>query len=256
MAHARSAALDPPDGGFLARPRPPPAMGEPGRALPVGVRHRDRRHHRQRGSAHHGARARSHHQPTAVDRRRLHPGVRRSASRRRQPGRPIRPPPRPRPRPGLVRRHLGAGRLRPDTRPAHRRPGRHGRRGRADLPGHAGHPQQRVPGTRRAGQGHRHLGRRQRPVGRGRTGDRWLPARALLVGLGVPRQRPDRHRRPGSRSDADPRFEGPARQSDRPARSGALGRRRDPVWCGPSSKHPAGDGPRPASCSLWRRPPG
>ena len=79
-------------------------------------------------------------------------------------------------RPGLVRRHLAAGRLLAVARAADRRPGGHGRRRRADLPGHAGHPQQRLPravasGPRPSASGPRSAASRWRSV-RSRGG--WL----------------------------------------------------------------------------------
>ena len=54
-------------------------------------------------------------------------------------------------------------------------------------------PHQRLP-ARRAPQGHRRLGRHRRRRRRHRPDRLRLPARALLVGLGVPRQRAGHHR--------------------------------------------------------------
>ncbi len=54
---------------------------------------------------------------------------------------------------------------------------------------------QRLP-ARRAHQGHRHLGQRDRRRRRHRPGGQRLAARPLLVRLGVPRQRADHHRGP------------------------------------------------------------
>ena len=108
--------------------------------------------------------------------------------------------------------------------PAHLHPGVHGHRRRAD---HARHPldhHQRVPGPR-AGQGHRRLGRRGRPRRRPRPAHRRLPGRALLLGLGVPREHPDRDLRPARRLLRHPHLEGPPRRQARPARRRALHRR-------------------------------
>ena len=76
--------------------------------------------------------------------------------------------------------------------------GAHGRRRRADLPGDAGDPHQHLPRSRRARQGDRRLERGQRRRGRRRPDHRRLAARALLVGLGVLRQRAGRDRRRAS----------------------------------------------------------
>ena len=64
---------------------------------------------------------------------------------------------------------------------------------------------------------------RRRP----RSGDRRLAPRALLVGIGVLRQRADRDRRPRRRSVPPADLPRPARRAVRPARHGALDRRRD-----------------------------
>ncbi len=140
------------------------------------------------------------HQPAPVDRRRVLAGVRRAAAGRRQP-RATGSAGRARCRSGMValRRDLGAGRPGADTRAADRRPRRHGRRCGPHLPGHAGHPHQRLHRSVRAGQGHRRLGRRHRPGRRPRPADRRLDPRALRVGRHLPRQPADRRRRAPAR---------------------------------------------------------
>ena len=80
----------------------------------------------------------------------------------------------------------------------HRRPGGHGPGRRVRHALHAVDPHQRLPAVG-AHQGHRHLGRHLRRRRRPRSCRQRLPARALLVGLGVPRQRADHRRRAGRR---------------------------------------------------------
>ena len=80
-----------------------------------------------------------------------------------------------------------------DDRAADRLPGADGRRRGADHAVDAVDPRQRLPAAR-AHQGDRHLGGDQRRRRRDRPGGQRLPARPLLVRLGVPRQRPDRRR--------------------------------------------------------------
>ena len=80
----------------------------------------------------------------------------------------------------------------------HRRACGHGLRRRVRHARHPVDPHQRLP-RQRAWQGHRHLGRHLRRRRCGRSGRQRIPARALLVGLGVPGQRADHRRRPGRR---------------------------------------------------------
>ena len=63
------------------------------------------------------------------------------------------------------------------------------------------------------------------PRRRARPAHRRLPARALLLGLGVPREHPDRHRRAARRLLPHPDVEGPVGAAARPDRRGALDRR-------------------------------
>ena len=142
---------------------------DPRCARPERLPRRGRQHHRQRGPPHPEPRARRVDLRAPVDRRRLRPGVRRPAPARRRPRGPLRPQGRHAGRPGAVRRHLGAGRLRHGLGPADRRPRRHGRRRRAGLPGHPGHPHQRVhrpsaSGPRPSASGRRCPGWRWRSV--------------------------------------------------------------------------------------------
>ena len=55
---------------------------------------------------------------------------------------------------------------------------------------------------RRARQGDRFLGGHRRARGCARPDHRWLPARALLLGLDLPRQHPDRRRSASSRASS------------------------------------------------------
>ena len=79
---------------------------------------------------------------------------------------------------------------------------RHGRRRRADHAGDAVDPhQRRSPTPTERAEGDRPSGRASPGLAVAhRAGRRRVPARALLVGLGLPRQRADRHRRDRRRS--------------------------------------------------------
>ena len=85
--------------------------------------------------------------------------------------------------------------------------------------------------TRRAGQGDRRVGRRVRTRPRPGPDQRRVPPRALLVGLGVHRQRADRARRAGARLPVRPGVERPVPRPPRPRRRAAVDRRArlDPV---------------------------
>ena len=106
---------------------------------------------------------------------------------------------------------------------AHRRPRGHGRRRRADHAGDVVDPHQRVHRRARACARHRSVVGRRRRRGRARSGHRWLPARALLVGLGVHRQRPDRASPPSSPATSSSRRR--ATRSSRSSTSWARGSR-------------------------------
>ena len=108
--------------------------------------------------------------------------------------------------------------------PGHRHPGDHGRR---RGPGDAGHPvdpRHRLPAPG-AGPGHRRVGRAGRGGGGHRPHRRRLAARALLVGVGVPRQHPRDRRRPGGRALPRPHLPRPPQAAARPDRRGPVDRR-------------------------------
>ena len=135
----------------------------------------------------------------AVDRRRLHPRVRRPAARRRRPRRPVRPQGRHADRPGRSSaspRPLGAFATSAGQLIAARARHGHRRRARSSRPRSRSSPTSsptRPSGPRPSASGRPSSGLGGRP----RPDHRRLPARALLVGLGLPRQRADRDRRPG-----------------------------------------------------------
>ena len=113
---------------------------------------------------------------------------------------------------------------------------------------------QRVHRPGRAGQGDRHLGRRVRARHRARPDHRRHPAGALLVGLGLHRQRADRDHRPGARLLPGPRVAA-TRRTPRSTRSARCCRSsRSARCCGRSSRRPARAGRRrrssPASPSA------
>ena len=129
----------------------------------------------------------------AVDRRRLHDRVRQLPAHRREHRRPSRPQTLLRVRPaGVRRRARSAARWSRHRSNAHPAPRRAGLRRRVRHARDAVDPHQRVHRPRRAGPGHRHLGRRVGPRRGHRPARRRLPARPLLVGLDLPRQRADR----------------------------------------------------------------
>ena len=150
--------------------------------------------------------------PTAaVDRRRLPPRVHRPPPRRRRPRRPLRSAPSPAGRAGGVRGDVGACRERGRRELAHRQPSADGRRGGADLPGHAGPADQRLHRPQGASRGDRRLERGERHRRRRRTDRGWLAARVVLVGIGVLRQPPRRRHRGGGCRRGRARVSGRAR---------------------------------------------
>ena len=110
-------------------------------------------------------------------------------------------------------------------------PRAHGHRRRVHHAVDAVDHHERVHRPGRARQGDRRLGRRVRARHRPRPDHRRLPARALLVGLGLHRERADRDRRPGARLLPRPRVARPVARRARPGRRGAVDRRArlDPV---------------------------
>ena len=113
---------------------------------------------------------------------------------------------------------LGA---RDDVGPAHRDPRVHGHRRRVHHAGDALDHHQRLP-RERAGPGDRRVGRHRGHRHRARSAHRRLPARALLLGLDLPREPPDRRDRAHRRLLPHPDVEGPERAPARPVRRGAL----------------------------------
>ena len=180
----RSPALCPPR-------RPRASLVPPRRALPLADHGRDGGVVAQRGDADAADRARHERHDAAVDRRLLCPGVRRVVAHRRRPRRPLRPQGRTADRPRRVRRRIADQRNRDLGRARHRRTRRTGRRGGVRDAGDAVADHGGVP-TRGTTKGDRHLGRLRR-CRRGARPDRVRRlARGVLVGVGVPRQHPDR----------------------------------------------------------------
>ncbi len=157
----------------------------------------------------------------AVDRRLLHPGVRRPAAHGRQPRRPLRAQAGPDPRARRVRRRLAAlGPLR-IGRLADRQPRPDGHRRRVHHADHAVGPHERLP-RRGAAEGDRDLGGRRpasawpsarSPAERSSSTSSW--ASVFVVNL------PGRRRRHRRRALAGPGVEGPEAlgRSTRSARS-------------------------------------
>ena len=122
---------------------------------------------------------------------------------------------------------------------ADRDPRAHGHRRRVHHAVDAVDHHQRLHRPGGAGQGDRRVGRRVGARHRARPDHRRLPARALLVGLDLHRQRPDRDRRPRARLPARPRVEA-TRRTPRSTRSARCCRSsRSARSCGPSSRRPA-----------------
>ena len=162
----------------------------------------------------------------AVDRRRLHPGLRRPAAHRRHLGDRFGRKRALSLGPADLRLRLAVGGVLRQLGRAHRGPGGDGHRRRAD---HAGAPcpssptpspkpaeRKRAIGIWAAVSGHRH---RRRP------GARRLAARALLVGLGVPAQRAGGAARHRAGAAPRARVQGPERAPSRPGRRAAVRRR-------------------------------
>ena len=205
-------------------PRLRPPVEDAGRALHVAADRHHRQHGAQRGAADaaeaaRGRRPGRHQHPGAVDRRRLRPDLRRTAVHRRRARRPLRPQGCAAGRARRVRGRVDARRLRPGSRRAHRGPGDHGHRRGVRHAVDAVDPHQRLPDPR-AGQGDRPVGRHLRQRRGARTTGVGPAARALLVGLGVPRQPADHRRRADRRlgARAEVAATPPSRRSTRSAR--------------------------------------
>ena len=127
------------------RADPRPAMVHPGDAVPQPADHRDGQHDPERRHPVPGPGPRRLEQPAAVDRRRLHPRVRRPAAHRRQLRRPLRPQAGAAHRHRHLRHRLGALRTGRLTAAPHLHPGADGHRRCADHAVDAVDPDQRVP---------------------------------------------------------------------------------------------------------------
>lgn len=179
-----------------------------------------------------------------MDRRRLHDRLRRVPADRRQHRRPSRPAAVLRHRSRDLRRRVAClfpGRLGHRLDPL---PGGAGLRRGVHHAGHAVHHRQRLHRRAGARAGDRPVGRRLGARRGHRPACRRLPARALLVGLDLPRQRTDRHRDDRRGTAHRARVEGPPFGAARHRRDGAVDGRVD---------HAALRGHRRAGARLDRR---
>ncbi len=165
------------------------------------------------------------------------------------PRRPLRPPARPHVRPAVVRHLLRGGVDGELSDPAHRGPRPDGPRRRLHLPDHPVHPDQHLPGSRRALRRDRDLGRRVGPRHRPRPSRRRPARRAVRMVVGVSGQPSHLCRGPGHGMAVRPEHERPRRQSPRPARCRAVHPRIPRSPCTPSSRVRTRAGP-PRSCSA------
>ena len=174
---------------------PAEPLAGPGHRLQRPVPHHHRHDRALHGPAAPDPRPRRDGRGETLDRQRLSAGGRRPAARRRLAQRPPWPQAAVPRRPAAVRPGLAVRRLRPQRRGADRRPRRvGGGRGTDD----AGDPVDRppcLPGRTRTRPGHRHLGLRRLCRRGAGAGGRRRAAGVLLVGLGVPHQRPGGGRR-------------------------------------------------------------
>ena len=168
----------------------------------------------------------------AVDRRRVHLGVRGTAAGGRKPGRPLRASPGAADRSGRLRHRVGRGGVLGGCDGPGGVPGSHGRRGGPDPPDFGRGPDQRVHQCRGAGPGTRRLVG-DRGAGPGaRSGAGRGVAVAVLVGFGVPGQRADRGRGAGGGLVGDPGVPEPGGVTVRSVGCGALGAQRVGVGLG------------------------
>ena len=178
-----------------------------------------RQHDPQRRPADAGPRPRCDGQPAAVDRRRLRPGLRRTAADRGLARRQVRPPRRPHASGWASSAPARSPRRAGSPTQLDRLPSGHGHRGGADHAGDAVDPHQRLHATPRSGPRRSRSGRGVGPRRRTRPGQRRLAARALLVGLDLPGQHPRRRRRASSaRVLVVPTSRDPSRPEARPRR--------------------------------------
>ena len=192
-----------------------PALGRGGRRAGRQRHGSARCHDRQRRRPLDPSRPRRRRGDTAVAERRLHPGVRRAADRRRAARRHLRPPPAVSRRLGGLHAVLRRFGSRADHRRAHRLPRPAGGLRGADDP----------PGLRLDEAGLRRRRRTGQGIGSVRSGDGRADARradprrrahrrqplGYRVASGVPHQRPDRR---GDAASRDP-FAAPRRHSSR-----------------------------------------
>ena len=122
-----------------------------------------------------------------------------------------------------------------------------GHRRRVHHAVHALDHHERLHEPSRAGQGHRRVGGRVGPRHRARPDHRRLPARALLVGLDLHREHPDRPRGPGPGLRARPRVAGPGSSPGSTRSAPASRSSGSPRCCGPSSRRRRTDGGRARS---------
>ena len=189
-------------------------------------------HHPQCGPAHPRPDTARYLQPTAVDRRFLRDGLRGLTARRRQPGRQVRAQAVLPHRPGRVRSRIHRCRVLRVGGPADRVAGCDGGRCGANDPRLAVDHQRRVPRPSGAGPRHWRLGRDHWAWHRHRPDRRRPAASPILVGLHIPRQRPDRGRRVRRRPAAGTRLQEPGRRPARSLGGGAVDRRPWPAAVG------------------------
>ena len=185
------------------------------------VDHHDRQLDPQRRAPHDRARPRRQRLRPAVDHRRLRHRVREPVAHRGRARRQVRPQGRADVRPPPLRRVLGARVAGDHARDADRRARAHGHRRRVHLPDHAVDPHQHLHRAR-AGQGHRGVGGGLGDRRRARPDARRDPGRALLLGLGVLRERADLRVGARARVLLHPDVARPRQPTARPRRRAAL----------------------------------
>ncbi len=157
----------------------------------------------------------------AVDRCLVRPGAGGSAAPARSHRRPPRAQGHAHDRAGHLRCGVRRGGLRADCRVAHHRPRGHGCRWRVHDAVDALGARQHLPGGG-ARAGHLHLVGGRGHLHRGRTVGGRAAARALLVGLGVPRERARGDRRPRARGALGAEVARPRHAAHRPVEHAAV----------------------------------